>query len=280
MTDLPIESPTADGSAAYLLSAGDAELERLQLQARVWEAAAEALLAELALPRAARALDLGAGAMGIVRPLSRAVGAEGRVVAVDNDPVQLAALRRWVGAEAFANVEVIGADAFASGLPAARFDLVHARFLLAPVGRAEVLLPEMRRLVRPGGVIALQDPDSSCWNCWPESEELVELLDLIRAAFRAASGDFDAGRRLAALLEHAGCTDVETRGHVHVLGPGHPYRRLPAQFAQSLRPRLLASGLVEPARLDHLVSACERVAADPVRRITTFMVVQAWGRAP
>ena len=264
----------------YLLAGSDVELERLQLQARVWEPAAAALLAEIGLARGARALDLGAGAMGIVRPLSHAVGPAGRVVALDNDATQLAALRRWVAGEGFGNVEVVEADAFATGLPSASFDLVHVRFLFAPVGRDAALLAEMRRLVRPGGVLAIQEPDSSCWDCYPPSSAFTELKALILAAFRAGGGDFDAGRRTAALLQGIGCADVQVRAHAHVLPAGHPYRRLPVQFTQSLRARILAAGLATEARLSDLVAACEAAVAGPATWITTFLVTQAWGRAP
>jgi SAM-dependent methyltransferase len=265
---------------SYLLTDSDVELERLQLQARVWEPAATALLAEIGLNPGERALDLGAGAMGIVRPLSKAVGTSGRVVAVDNDATQLSALKRWVQNEGLSNVDIVNADAFSTGLPAGTFDIVHVRFLFAPVGRDGELLAEMRRLVRPGGVLAIQEPNSSCWDFYPRHAAFTELKALILAAFRAAGGDFDAGRRTAGLLENIGCTSVETRAHVHVLGAGHPYRRLPVQFAQSLRPRILSSGLASAARLEELIASCESLAADPACRMTTFLVTQAWGRFP
>lgn len=263
---------------SYLLTDSDVELERLQLQARVWEPAAMAMLEEIGLKPGERALDLGAGAMGIVRPLSKAVGTSGRVVAVDNDATQLSALTRWVQNEGLSNVDIVNADAFSTGLPAGTFDIVHVRFLFAPVGRDGELLAEMRRLVRPGGVLAIQEPDSSCWDFYPQNASFTELKSLILAAFRAAGGDFDAGRRTAGMLEKIGCANVETRAYVHVLGAPHPYRRLPVQFAQSLRPRILSSGGAFAARLEELIASCESVAADPTYRMTTFLVTQAWGR--
>jgi SAM-dependent methyltransferase len=264
----------------YLLAGSDVELDRLQLQARVWEPAAEAMLAEIGVRPGWRVLDLAPGAMGIVRPLSKAVGDGGCVVALDNDPALLGALARWVEAEGFANVEMVEDDAFATGLPDASFDLVHVRFLFAPVGRDDELMAELLRLVKPGGVIAIQEPDAASWDAYPESAAFAELKALILAAFRAGGGDFDAGRRMGAMLRAVGCADVRMRAHQQVLGAGHPYRRLPVQFAASLRPRILAGGLVDEERLDALVAECERIAADDAVWMTTFTVKQAWGRAP
>jgi len=61
----------------YLLTSGDAEMRRLRLQAQVWEPAAIDLLATPDIQPGWKALDLGCGAMGILRPLSQSVGATG-----------------------------------------------------------------------------------------------------------------------------------------------------------------------------------------------------------
>jgi hypothetical protein len=50
------------------------ELERLQLQSRVWEPSGRRLLEELGDGRSARALDMGCGALGWLRILSEWVG--------------------------------------------------------------------------------------------------------------------------------------------------------------------------------------------------------------
>src|SRR5689334_21131938 len=113
----------------YLLAGGAAELERLQLQARVWEPATEAFLDQIGILPGAHCLDLGCGAMGILGPLSRRVGPTGRVVGFDQDPKQLAAARHFVQAAGLTNVELIEGDAYHTTLPRHAFDLVHVRFV-------------------------------------------------------------------------------------------------------------------------------------------------------
>jgi hypothetical protein len=55
----PKERPMADTSENYLLAGGVAELEWLQLQARVWEPDAEVMLAHIGPQAGWRCLDLG-----------------------------------------------------------------------------------------------------------------------------------------------------------------------------------------------------------------------------
>jgi hypothetical protein len=71
---------------------------------------------------------------------------------------------------------------------------------------------------------------------------------------------------------------VEVRAHVLALAPGHPYLRLPLQFAASLRPRLLA--LLREPELDDLLAGAAGELDDPRRWGTTFTLLQAFGQLP
>ena len=71
---------TAD---TYLLKDQPSELDRLQLQSRVWEPAGRRLLDQLGSGDGARVIDVGCGALGWLRLLSDWVGPDGEVVATD-----------------------------------------------------------------------------------------------------------------------------------------------------------------------------------------------------
>jgi ubiquinone/menaquinone biosynthesis C-methylase UbiE len=179
----------------YLLAGGSAELERLQLQARVWEPETERWLDQIGIEEGWRCLDMGCGAMGILGPLSRRVGRTGVVIGIDRDEQQLRAAHDYVADGSLSNVEVVEGDAYNTGLSPASFDLVHARFLFAPAGRDDALLIEMDRLLKPGGIIAIQEPDSAPWSCYPESPNWNRLKAAILGAFKSGGGDFNVGRR-------------------------------------------------------------------------------------
>lgn len=262
--------------ASYLLAGQASELERLQLQSRVWEPAAQALLAELTPPAAARAIDVGCGMMGWLRAMSRWVGPQGRVVGSDLDARMLAGANAFVAAEALGNVELVEDDLFRSALPASSFDLVHARFQIAPLGRAAEQLAAYRRLLRPGGTLVLEDPDMASWRVQPEAPAVQALIALIERGFLAAGGNFNSGRDLPELLRGAGLTPM-IRARIVALEPGHPYLRLPLQFAASLRPRLEA--LLAPAELAALLAQAEAELARPQTWGTTFTLIQAFASA-
>jgi SAM-dependent methyltransferase len=265
-------------TTAYLLTAQAAERQRLELQSRVWEPAAEALLGRLPTPRpGTRVVDVGCGAMGWLRVLSRWVGPSGEVVGCDFDPGMLEHARAFAEAEGLTNVTLVPDDVFASRLPTAAFDLVHARFMLSPLGRGDELLATLRRIGRPGAHLVMEESDPSSWRINPDAPATARLVELIVAAFRAAGADFAAGRVLPGLLRRHDLSPSVT-AHVVALEPAHPYLRLPLQFATSLRTRL--ETLVAAAELDALVQQAETEIARPDAWGTSFMVVQAHALLP
>jgi ubiquinone/menaquinone biosynthesis C-methylase UbiE len=265
---------------SYLLESSRAETERLRLQARVWEPETEAMLDLIGVQPGWSCIDLGCGALGIVGPLSRRVGSEGRVVGMDLDANSLVSIRAYVREEGLTNVEIVEGDAYNTGLSSGSFDLVHVRFVFAPVGRDDALLAEMLRLVRPGGIVAIQEPDAAPWNCFPPHESWSRLKGAILQAFKQGGGDFNAGQRTYGMLHRAGLEDVRVRAAVVALQNSHPYMRLPVLFANSLRKRLLDGGILREDELDRLIADCEQIATDPDTFVVGFMVTQVWGRKP
>jgi SAM-dependent methyltransferase len=262
---------------SYLLADQAAERDRLRLQSRVWEPAGERLLARLGDGGGLRALEIGCGAMGWLRILSPWVGPAGDVLATDVDERMLAAAKELAAEDALGNVTLVRDDYFASTLPAASFDLVHLRFQVAPLGRGPEQVAIAGRLAKPGGWVVLEDPDTGSWRENPLAPSAAHLRGLIVEAFGRAGGDFDAGRRLVEYLRGVGI-EPDIAAECLALPPGHPYLQLTAQFATSLRARLLA--LVEEPELDRLIEAARAELADPGRWGTTFTLVQAWGRVP
>jgi SAM-dependent methyltransferase len=253
------------------------ELGRLQLQSRVWEPAGERLLDEIGDGVGRRALDVGCGALGWLRALSAWVGPSGTVVGTDISADLLAAAEAMRQVEGHGNVTLREDDLFASALPTRSFDLVHARFQLAPLGRFEEQIEAYRRLIAPGGLLVLEDPDTASWRYTPDSPAANRLIALILESFVVAGGDFDAGRIEFDLLAAAGL-EPQLRADIVALPPAHPYLRLPLQFATSLRTRLL--GLLTETELDALLAEFESDLTGGHRRGLTFTLVQTWATVP
>ena len=220
------------------------------------------------------AISLGCGALGWLRILSEWVGASGHVVGTDVDENLLAGARSFLEAEGISDVELVVDDLFASKLEPHSLDLVHGRFLIAPLGRGREQVDSFRRLVRPGGILALEEWDLGSWHFNPPAPAAERLIDLVSAAFATVGGE--AGRGLPELLRGVGIEEPEIDAHLVALEPGHPYLRLPIHFSVSLESRLLER--VSQDELASLRREAEAETAAPGRWGTTFTVIQSWGR--
>jgi ubiquinone/menaquinone biosynthesis C-methylase UbiE len=146
------------------------------------------LLAGLPGPRPRRALDLGCGCLGWLRILSDHVGPEGEVVGTDIDAHLLALAQDFVDAEGLPNVTLEQDDLFRTTLTPGSFDLVHARFQVAPLGRGDEIVAALRSLVTPGGTVVLEDPDTTSWRFDPPAPATEELVRVVLEAFRRSGG--------------------------------------------------------------------------------------------
>jgi SAM-dependent methyltransferase len=258
----------------YLLADQPSELARLQLQSQVWEPTGRQLLSKLGDGSGGWALDLGCGALGWLRILSEWVGPTGRVVGTDIDQGLLDAARSFLDAEGISNVELVVDDLFDSELEPRSFDLVHARYQIAPLGRGPEQVASFRRLVKPGGWLALEEWDLGSWHFNPPAPAADRLIRLISEIFAALGGE--AGRGLPELLRDSDIEEPELDAHVIALKPGHPYLRLPLQFSLALESRLLEK--VSDDELATLRRETESELAEPGRWGTTFTLIQCWGR--
>ena len=218
--------------------------------------------------------------MGILEPLGRRSLPSGRVIGVEPRPALLQAAREFVTRARLENVRLLDTPPERTTLPDASFHLVHERFLLSAGANEDDLLAEMLRLARPGGVVALQEPDLSSWHCYPEHVGWTRLRDALRTAFATGGADLDAGIRTFGLLRHAGFDDVRIRAATIALQGAHPAKLLLVDLATLHRDRILESGALDDSALEDTLAECKRIAGDPETVIVSFLIAQVWGRKP
>jgi ubiquinone/menaquinone biosynthesis C-methylase UbiE len=198
------------GRDPYLLGNSAAELEHLVAQAEVYTPEANELLDGIGLQPGASAIDVGCGVMGILHLLASRVGPGVRVVGLDREP-RILELARTLAEQRGVAAELLEAEATQTGIEAETFDLVHARTLLLNVSEPEAVVAEMVRLAKPGGIVAVQEPDSAGWVCDPPHPSWEVLRSALTGAYRASGKDFDIGRRTGRLLGDAGLDHVHVR---------------------------------------------------------------------
>jgi ubiquinone/menaquinone biosynthesis C-methylase UbiE len=196
----------------YIHGTEPSEQERLAALNRMTNAA---FVRFLDVPAGARVLEVGSG-LGLLA-VEVASAADGvHVVGIEMSSDQIAA------AATSPRVTYRKGDAHTIEFPDASFDIVYARYLLEHVSRPDVVLSEMRRVVRPGGRVAVCENDISLMRLDPPCPAFDRAWDLFLRYQATLGGDAVIGRRLYRLFRDAGLTQIELSVQPEVHWYGSP----------------------------------------------------------
>lgn len=150
-------------------------------------------------------LDIGCGPGTITADLAELVP-QGKVTGVDAVEAVLERARAHVAGRSnnITNCTFEVADANALPYPDASFDVVFCHQVLQHVQDPVGVLREMRRVGKPGGVVAAREADYKSFAWFPEPEGLDEWLGAYRKTARLCGGQPDAGRYVRQWAKQAG----------------------------------------------------------------------------
>jgi len=261
-------------SGNYPIESRAGEIERLLVQSRAWAPDALAMLDRFGSMQGWTCVDIGCGPGGITDLLSARAGPTGRVTGLDRNAAFLEHARR----NAPGNVEFRLGDAYSADLPAGTFDLVHMRFVASTAGQPEQLLKEAIRLTRPGGIVALQEPDASTLNCFPPHVAWYRLKSALLGAFKGVGADLELARRLYFLAQQSGLRDVQYRAALLGVRSTDPMVDYLPSTVESLRGTILKLGILGESDLSAALAQCREHLAKPGTSFTMYTVAQVWGQ--
>lgn len=162
-----------------------------------------------------RVLDAGCGSGSYLPLLAELVGETGRLVALDRAAENVAIARQRFAAWGPDGCVRVGVGSLTHlPYPSASFDMVWCANVLQYFADSEVeaVLAEFRRVVRPGGMVAVKDVDMQLWRVYPADPLLISRLS--DAILRQNPNDAQSrgslrGRALRRWLERAGLVDVQ-----------------------------------------------------------------------
>jgi ubiquinone/menaquinone biosynthesis C-methylase UbiE len=149
-----------------------------------------------------RILDVGCGPGSITAGLARLVP-QGHVVGVDILSDYLDQARHLAEAQGVKNIEFIQSDAHAiKALSDESFDIVHSHQVLLHLSDPVGALREMRRLVKPGGIVAAKDNAINV--SVPTNAVIEKQVEIYERIARDRGAHTDGGRHTPAWAHEAG----------------------------------------------------------------------------
>jgi len=261
----------------YVLATGNAAANRLRILHNVYGPGARELLLRAGIQRGMSVVDLGCGVGMTTQLLAELVGPTGEVIGVDYSPAQVEQARAQLPSE-LSNVRFVEASALDTGLRREAFDLVYCRFLLIHLQDPESALREMHGLLKPEGIMAIEDGDLTSASSEPRSK-LEEFSNLFGALGPKWGVDYTLGRRLFHLVLNAKFSQVEVTFNQPVFSRGENKRLLELSVAEA-GPSFVSAGLVSHEQLGGTVAEMRRLADDETVLAILPRMSQVWARKP
>lgn len=148
-------------------------------------------------------LDIGCGPGTITADLAALVP-DGDVTGVDFEPKVLEEAQANANTRGLMNIRFHSGSIHALPYSDDIFDVVHAHQVLQHCGEPVKAIIEIRRVLKPDGILATREADMSVSQWYPEYPAFDEWLKVYMQVARANGGDPTAGRKIHAWAHEAG----------------------------------------------------------------------------
>jgi len=226
------------------------------------KAATEAAFFLPHLRRGNHVLDVGCGPGAITLGLAEAV-VPGEVVGIDMQQSQVQRARDLATERGIANVHFEVGDAYRLPFPDRAFDAVFAHTVLMHLGEPVRALAEMRRVLRPGGIVGVRDPDFETMLFAPTTPLLEQWLALMIRLRQHSGAHSFVGRHLRRLLLEGGFERAEASASVWSAGSLEETRRYTAFYKTWSPQALVIEGVVTQATVDAMRAEFDAWAERP-----------------
>lgn len=218
--------------------------------------------------------DFGCGLGLTTRMLADLIGPSGTVTGIDRDPTLL----REAAQHSAASASFVRRDVCRTGLPSESFDLVYCRLLLLHLPHPMECLHEMRRALRPGGILVVEDSDLTTATSVPPTD--VDVFGELFARLAATLGlDASGARTLDRTVQDAGFADVHLEWHQPAL-PAGEQRMFLKWSVEEAAAAFLDAGIVTHDALSRTLRNMQNAIDDPGVLILAPQMSIAWGRKP
>jgi len=271
------DSTPNEHSASYRLGDLDASSELPRLKAQVDLLAPQELefLRSIGVSGDAVVADVGCGPGFFAESLAADLGPQARVVGIDVDAlmIDVANSREDVAP----NVSFSLGTAQRLPLDDNSVDVAYARFLFQHLSEPALVLAEMRRIVRPGGLVAVGDTDDGGLVLHPVPDGFDAFLAASHQAQVARGGDRRIGRKLKELLIASGLSEVHATTRVMTSEDiGAPAL---LAIAVGFKAGVLGPPFADPADVKRIQAELRVLSSEP-GFYGHALGYAAWGRVP
>jgi ubiquinone/menaquinone biosynthesis C-methylase UbiE len=242
----------------------------------IYSPAGRRVLLEAGLREGMRIADFGCGVGVVTRMLAEITGPSGSVTGIDVDGAQLEQASAWCAAGRLDNVNFLEAPAACTRLPRNSFDLVYCRFLLLHLADPMACLVEMRDVLKPGGILVVEDGDLKSACSIPPSP-VDAFADLFSQLGPLRGVDYSLANNLYHMVRQAGFSNAKLEIHQPALLE-HENRHFLQWSVAEAGGAFVDAGLTTRDQLAQTLSGMQEAIDNPDVIILAPRMSLVWGR--
>jgi ubiquinone/menaquinone biosynthesis C-methylase UbiE len=281
MATTTASATTTNSNGDYALGYTNSEHERLIRQANRFAPYTERLFRGAGIAAGNRVLDVGSGVGDVSMLLARIVGPTGEVVGIERDADSIARAKARVADAGLPYVKFRQTDVnhIQTDNP---FDAVAGRFILMFLPDPESVLRQLLQLLKPGGVVAFQEPSWKPFLAFNARFSLYsKLLHTVHKTFLRSGVNPEMGPDLYRVFQEVGLPAPSVHMEM-ALGSGPDFISICSDVVASIAP-IARQHDVPLEELGNLATLATRIhdEVSATNEVASLIpLVGAWTRKP
>ena len=260
----------------YVLAQGSNAARRLEGIHKVWGPGMMRIAKEAGLQPGMRLADFGCGVGTALESFAEYLGPHGHLTGVDISSAQLDEARQRLTNAGAMDFHLVETPAESTPLKSDSYDFVYSRYLLIHLIDPILAVHEMLRVLKPGGILFIDDGDlSTVFSSPPSAGDEFSRIFMELGAKRGV--DYSLGRRLHTLMAGAGVNDI----HVHVEHPAYlrgDEKRIIAWSIEETKPAVVSTGLHTEDEIDAIIVEMHKATDDETMLFSVPRMNRVWGK--
>jgi ubiquinone/menaquinone biosynthesis C-methylase UbiE len=260
---------------SYILGTDKTELERLGFQHRVWSSDAARLWERGRVQRGMHILDLGAGPGFATFDLAEIVGPSGQVTAIDISQDYVDYGNAQATLRGYDHVRFYPRSIHHLQLEPEQFDVVYCRWVLSWVNDVDLIITEIAKLLKPGGVFLVQE--YAQWGTFriiPELPEVRTMIEACRESWRVMPSEIDIAPRLPEMFYQNGLKMEHKAMLEKVAAPNELVWQWPGTFLHIYSEKLIEMNLLTKDQQQAFIDAWPSLESNPSGMIITPLMME------
>ena len=259
---------------AYILGTDQEELDRLELQHKVWASETRKGWSNAEFREGQTILDLGCGPGYCSVELAKIVGPNGKVVALDRSESFITYL------DAHAKklnlpISTIHSDFNAMKIEDESLDGAYSRWALAWIPNPEEIIAKVVKALKPGGRMVFHEYfDWSTHHVYPETKNLTKGINSALKSFKESDSEIDVGAFIPEILDSFAVKIINNRLIPKLASPNTNEWKWPTTFYKSYFPRLIEMGYLTRSEVEDAFGELEQTEKLHFARLACPLMIE------